>query len=211
MIYLRGLKFSYGENPILDIEEISIDQGSNYLFLGNSGSGKTTLLHILAGLIKPDSGLVNIAGTDITLLRTYEMDHFRGENVGLVFQRPHLVNVMTVTENLLLAQYLGGMKQSTKRINEVLTDLNMIHRKDAKVYHLSQGEAQRISIARAMLNKPKVILADEPTSSLDDHNCEKVINMLQRQAERYGATMAITTHDQRIKEKFSNGLILNLT
>ncbi len=208
MILIKDLRFAYGENPVLNIEELRVEQGYNYLFLGNSGSGKTTLLHILAGLIKPDSGKVILAGTDITQLKTHQMDQFRANHMGLIFQKSHLISALTVLENLLLAQYLGGIKKDVKRIDEVLADLNVWHRKKAKVYELSQGEAQRISIARAMLNKPKIILADEPTSSLDDTNCEKVIEMLQKQASQYNATMVITTHDHRIKLRFENSLTL---
>lgn len=208
MILIKDLSFSYGDTPILNISELFIQQGNNYLFLGKSGSGKTTLLHILAGLIKPKNGKVVLAETDITSLKTHQMDHFRGDNVGLIFQKSHLISALSVMENLLLAQYFGGIKKDTTRIEEVLADLNVLHRKNAKVYEVSQGEAQRISIARAMLNKPKIILADEPTSSLDDDNCEKVIEMLQNQASKYNATMVITTHDHRIKERFDNSLML---
>jgi putative ABC transport system ATP-binding protein len=192
----------------LNIPELQILEGHNYLFLGNSGSGKTTLLHILAGLIKPQEGEVILADTNITQLRTHQMDHFRGNNLGLIFQKSHLISALTVLENLLLAQYLGGIKKDTKRIQDVLSDLNVQHKKSAKIYELSQGEAQRISIARAMLNKPKIILADEPTSSLDDENCERVIEMLQNQASQYNATMVITTHDHRIKKRFEKSLML---
>lgn len=208
MISIKALRFSYGSTLILDIDELIVYQGHHCLFLGDSGSGKTTLLHILAGLIKPQEGNVVLAETNIATLKTYQMDNFRGNNIGLIFQKAHLISALTVTENLLLSQYLGGIKKDTKRIDEVLADLNVFHRKNAKVSELSQGEAQRVAIARAMLNKPKIILADEPTSSLDDTNCERVIEMLQNQALLYEATMVITTHDHRIKERFEKSLTL---
>ncbi len=208
MIEIKRLKFSYGETPILNIDELLIPYGEDCLFLGNSGSGKTTLLHILAGLIKPMEGEVILAEENITNLKTHEMDDFRGRNIGLIFQKHHLVHALSVIENLLLAQYLGGLPKDLNRIYQALDDVNVLHRKKAKVYELSQGEAQRVSIARAMLNKPKIILADEPTSSLDDENCERVIELLQYQAEKYDATMVITTHDQRIKKRFENSITL---
>jgi len=183
-----------------------LSQGEHSLFLGNSGSGKTTLLHLLAGLLKPQSGDIEIDGTSITRLKTSGMDLFRGRNIGLIFQAAHMIDALSVKDNLLLTQYLAGLPRDENRITEVLTGLNLGQKLNSMVYELSQGEAQRATIARAMLNKPAVILADEPTSSLDDDNCDKVINMIIKQANQNNATLIISTHDQRIKSKFSNFL-----
>jgi putative ABC transport system ATP-binding protein len=116
-----------------------------------------------------------------------------------------------VKENLLLAQYAAPMPADTKMANDVLEELNLSHRKNARVYQLSQGEAQRVTIARALLNRPKIILADKPTSSLEDDNCEAVLQLLQKQATRDQATLAISTHDQRIKGQISKHLQLGST
>jgi putative ABC transport system ATP-binding protein len=211
MIQIEQLEFSYGHQTILHIPQWQLQQGEHCLFLGKSGSGKSTLLHLLAGLIKPSKGTVIIANTRLSGLKPSEADSFRGKNIGLVFQKPHLVGAMSVQENLLLAQYAAGLPADTKRADNVLEELNLSHRKYARVYQLSQGEAQRVTIARALLNKPRIILADEPTSSLDDDNCEAVLQLLQTQAARYQATLAISTHDQRIKGRISTHLHLGST
>lgn len=206
MISIDGLKFGYNGKEIINLPQWNLSQGEHSLFLGNSGSGKTTLLHLLAGLLKPQSGDIEIDGTAITRLKTSGMDLFRGRNIGLIFQTAHMIDALSVKDNLLLTQYLAGLPRDENRIREVLTGLNLGQKLNSMVYELSQGEAQRATIARAMLNKPAVILADEPTSSLDDDNCDKVINMIIEQANRNNATLIISTHDQRIKSKFSNFL-----
>ena len=206
MISIDGLKFGYNGKEIINLPQWNLSQGEHSLFLGNSGSGKTTLLHLLAGLLKPQSGDIEIDGTSITRLKTSGMDLFRGRNIGLIFQAAHMVDALSVRDNLLLTQYLAGLPRDENRITEVLTGLNLGQKLNSMVYELSQGEAQRATIARAMLNKPAVILADEPTSSLDDDNCDKVINMIIKQANQNNATLIISTHDQRIKSKFSNFL-----
>jgi putative ABC transport system ATP-binding protein len=208
MIHIEQLAFRYDRQVILHIPYWQLQQGEQCLFLGNSGSGKSTLLHLLAGLLQPHTGTITIAHTQLHRLKSAQMDAFRGKNIGLVFQKPHLVGAMSVRENLLLAQYAASLPVDARRADDVLNELNLSHRKGAKVYQLSQGEAQRVTIARALLNKPKVILADEPTSSLDDDNCEAVLGLLQKQANKYGATLAISTHDQRIKNRFSKHLHL---
>jgi putative ABC transport system ATP-binding protein len=208
MIQINQLEFSYSGKPILHIPQWEIEQGKHCLFLGKSGSGKSTLLHLLAGLLKPLKGSIVVGNMRLSSLKPSEADAFRGNNIGLVFQKPHLIAAMSVRENLLLAQYAAGLPVDTSRADKVLDELNLAHRKEAKIYQLSQGEAQRVSIARALLNKPKVILADEPTSSLDDENCEAVLHILQKQALNYNATLAISTHDQRIKSRITHHLQL---
>lgn len=201
MIHLQNLTFQYRASGSRFIfPDQLIEQGKQCLLLGNSGSGKTTLLHILAGILKPQQGKVIVGNQDLTSLKGSALDHYRGQHIGLVFQNPHLIQALSVQENLYLTQYLAGLKQNKQSVKEVLAALGLSHREQAKVTTLSQGEAQRASIARAVLNKPKVLLADEPTSSLDDDNCYKVIAMLQEQASRHNATLMIATHDQRIKD-----------
>jgi ABC-type lipoprotein export system ATPase subunit len=209
MISVKELYFSYNSNNITEVAAFNLDQGEHCLFLGASGSGKTTLLHLLAGLLRPVKGEIIIAGTHLNKLRDSALDQFRGKNIGLVFQKSHLINTLSVKDNLYLAQFLAGIPKDRRRVEEVLDELNLLHKKSVQVHQLSHGQAQRVTIARAMLNKPKVILADEPTSSLDDDNCQKVFEILESQARINNATLVISTHDQRIKSKIKRHLILD--
>ncbi|WOK06954.1 ATP-binding cassette domain-containing protein [Imperialibacter roseus] len=208
MISVQSVIYTYGPDKHLAFPDWEVEQGKHSLILGGSGCGKTTLLHLLAGLRTPTGGIVKTAGQVLSELGGHRMDVFRGKHIGLIFQKPHLLSVLTVEDNLLLAQYMAELPQNKKRIRDVLDVLNLSDRRNAKVYELSQGEAQRIAIARAVLNKPKVILADEPTASLDDDNSEKVLNILEEQANVYNATLVIATHDQRVKSRFPHQLKL---
>jgi len=209
MIHLAQLTFRYTPaSDTLRFPDWEVAQGEHALILGASGSGKTTLLHLLAGLLKPESGSLQVGRQDLARIEGSALDKYRGQNIGLVFQKPHLINALSLKQNLLLAQYMAGLPQDKKSIGEVIGSLDLSHREDALVHTLSQGEAQRASIARAILNKPLVILADEPTSSLDDQNCERVLGMLQQQANRHQATLVIATHDQRVKDKIDKQYVM---
>jgi len=208
MISLKSLSYSYSPTKQITFPDWEVAQGAHSLILGGSGCGKTTLLHILAGLRTSREGVVAVAGQAFSSLKGHALDVFRGKNIGLIFQKPHLLGVLTVEDNLLLAQYMAELPQDRERIMNVLEALGLGDRRKAKVFELSQGEAQRIAIARAVLNKPKVILADEPTASLDDLNSEKVLDILEGQAKLYNATLVIATHDQRVKDRFSYQLNL---
>jgi len=208
MVYTSDISYKYpGQEPI-NFQSFDCKENSHWLLLGQSGCGKTTLLHLLAGLLKPTSGSIKIADTDITTLNTGKLDHFRGQHIGVVFQKPHFVQSLTVVENLRLAQYLAGAKEDDKRIKSLLESLNLGHKLKVKPRELSQGEQQRVAIARAIVNQPKVILADEPTSALDDANALEVIQLLESQANEQKATLLIVTHDQRLKDHFPNRIQL---
>ncbi|MFC2187079.1 ABC transporter ATP-binding protein [Fulvivirgaceae bacterium LMO-SS25] len=208
MIEFEGVSFSYDQNAQFKFKDLKLEQGSHWLILGASGSGKTTLLHLLSGLLRPQSGSIKISGKDIARISETELDKFRGKEIGLVFQKAHLVSVLSVKDNLALAQYLAGLPQDSGRIKEVLAELQLESKMNSKPHQLSQGEQQRVTIARAVLNKPSVIFADEPTSALDDMNTEKVMNLLENQAKKYNATLVIVTHDQRLKGRISNQIKL---
>lgn len=209
MIHLAQLRFQYSsDSKVLTFPDWNVEQGEHALILGFSGSGKTTLLHLLAGLLTPKSGTLSVGKKDLATISGSKLDKYRGQNIGLVFQKPHLINALSLEKNLLLAQYMAGLKQDKKAVAKVIDTLGLTHRKDALIHTLSQGEAQRASIARAVLNNPLVILADEPTSSLDDDNCERVLHILQEQARRYQATLVIATHDQRVKDKIDKQYIM---
>ncbi len=208
MFTLSNVKHRYGAETVLDLPHFHAEQGSHQLILGDSGSGKTTLLHILAGLRKPTEGSVSVAGADLVSLGGNALDRFRGRNIGIVFQRMHLLATLTVEDNLLMAPYLADLPQAKDRIREVLATLDMDHKVRAYPHELSQGQRQRVAIARAVMNKPKVLLADEPTASLDDIRAEKVLELLISQANANGSTLAVATHDRRIVDSFENTLVI---
>ncbi len=208
MLKTKNLEFSYNNQNWLKFPDIDCKEGEHWLLIGLSGSGKTTLLHLLGGLRTPKKGDIIIANTNISKLSSSELDHFRGKQIGIVFQKAHFVRSLTVEENLKLAQKLAGQPVSTARINELLERLNVQHKLKAKTDSLSIGEQQRVAIARALVNKPNIILADEPTSALDDKHCDEVLELLETQATQENATLLIVTHDARLKEKFENQITL---
>lgn len=208
MFALTNIKHRYGAETVLDLPSFEAEQGVHHLILGHSGSGKTTLLHILAGLRKPSEGSVVVAGQDLGALKGHALDRFRGRNIGIVFQRMHLLATLTVEDNLLMAPYLADLPQAKDRIREVLATLDMAHKVGSYPHELSHGQRQRVAIARAVMNQPKVLLADEPTASLDDARAEKVLDLLIDQAEANGATLVVATHDRRIVDHFEHTLML---
>ena len=207
MIKTESLKFSYHAKKYFDFPDINLDSGENLLIIGNSGIGKTTLLHLLAGILKPESGSINISGTDISKFSDTELDKFRGDNIGIVFQKPHFISSLTINENLKLAKYLSPSKTSGDA-KKILESLNIKDKYQHKPNQLSEGEKQRASIALALINSPSLILADEPTSSLDDFNCDNVIKLLKTQAKDQKAQLIVITHDARLKKHFKNNLNL---
>mgnify|MGYP001210360681 FL=1 len=207
MIKTRDIKFDYNNQVFFQFPDIEIKTKENLLIIGNSGIGKTTLLHLLAGLLESKSGSIQLFGKEISNLNSYQLDTFRGENIGIVFQRSHFVNSLTVKENLELAQFIAN-KKDNNRIDTILKSLGILDKSDKKTNQLSQGEKQRASIALAIVNSPKLILADEPTSSLDDENCDRVIKLLKKQASEFNAQLIVITHDNRLKKHFKKSIKL---
>jgi len=207
MIKTESLKFSYDGKKYFDFPDINLGSGEDLLIIGNSGIGKTTLLHLLAGILKPESGSINISGTDISKFSDTELDKFRGDNIGIVFQKPHFISSLTINENLKLAKYLSPSKTSGDA-KKILESLDIKDKYQQKPNQLSEGEKQRASIALALINSPSLILADEPTSSLDDFNCDNVIKLLKTQAKDHKAQLIVITHDARLKKHFKNNLNL---
>ena len=206
MIETKSLEFSYDDNFVFKFPNINLKTNENLLILGNSGIGKTTLLHNLAGILRPKSGMIKIFKNEISKFSELKLDKFRGENIGIVFQKPHFVNSLTIGENLELEQFLGQNKKGN--IQVILDSLKILDKINKKPKELSQGEKQRASIAIAIINSPKLILADEPTSSLDDGNCKNVINILKEQALKYNAQLVVITHDNRLKKYFKKSIAL---
>ena len=207
MIKTKDLEFNYDNQVFFKFPNINLKSNEDLLIIGSSGIGKTTLLHLLAGLLNSNSGSIELFGKELNQLSSHQLDRFRKNNIGIVFQRPHFVNSLTVKENLQLAQYIGN-KKNNNRIESILKNLNILDKSNKKTNLLSQGEKQRASIALAIVNSPKLILADEPTSSLDDSNCSNVIKLLKKQATEYGAQLIVITHDSRLKKHFNKSIEL---
>ncbi|MGV7105288.1 ABC transporter ATP-binding protein [Flavobacterium sp. U410] len=208
MISTKGITFSYADDQQFHMPDLHCDAGSTILITGDSGKGKTTYLHILAGLLKPKTGEIWIDKTDIVPLSEAKGDKFRGKHIGLVLQKSIFVSAFTVLENLEMASWLATGKKNTERAKRLLEQLDIANQANKLPNQLSIGQQQRVSIARALMNEPKVLLADEPTSSLDGKNAEKVIQLLTHLSKEYKAALVIVTHDVRIKEKFTNKITM---
>ena len=207
MLKTKEVEFNYDNQMFFKFQNIDLNSNENLLIIGESGVGKTTLMHLLAGLLKSNSGSIKLFDKELNKMSSYQLDSFRKNNIGIVFQRPHFVNSLTVKENLQLAQYIANKNDNT-RIESILKNLNIFEKSNKKTNQLSQGEKQRVSIALAIVNSPKLILADEPTSSLDDNNCSKVIKLLKKQATDFGAQLIVITHDSRLKKHFKKSIEL---
>lgn len=204
VVNIDGIQYKYPQGQGFHFEDLTVPSGQHTLILGDSGSGKTTLLHILSGLLKPQSGTVTVNNQGLYELSTRDLDKYRGRHIGLIFQDAHLVRSLTVSENLKIAQRFAGMETNMERIREVLEWLNLGDKLHAYPQKLSRGQVQRVAIARAVVNSPSILVADEPTASLDDRNTASVIDLLLRQAEESKATLIVATHDKRLKSAISN-------
>jgi lipoprotein-releasing system ATP-binding protein len=209
LIKTEKLTHQYDKNTSVSLPDISIDQGETVLVIGKSGSGKSTFLNIVGGLIKPTSGEVNVNGVSISSLSQTQLDQFRAKNIGFVFQKHHFIQALNVYENIALAPYFSEVKEDKVYINHLLKSLQLDDKAGKKIDKLSEGEKQRVSIARALATKPIIILADEPTSALDDENCARVLDLLQQHAKEIGATLVIVTHDTRLKDRIDNQINLS--
>ena len=189
------------------LEKVTFQLANNELaFLtGHSGAGKSTLLKLISVMERPSAGHVYINGSDLNAINNRQIPFIR-RDIGIIFQKPHFVNSLTVGENLELAQFLGRNKRGDIKLT--LESLKILDKINKKPKELSHGEKQRVSIAIAIINSPKLILADEPTSSLDDTNCANVINILKEQALKHAAQLVVITHDSRLKKHFKNSLEL---
>lgn len=209
MIQIENLTFYYTNDlHTFRFPDFNLKTQEDLLIMGKSGIGKTTLLHLLAGLLQPISGNITIDGTNINTLSHRALDIFRGKHIGIVFQKNHAIQSLSVIENLKARLYFSKKVIRTHAIEALLEDLNILEVKDRKVHALSEGQLQRLGIAMSVIHQPKLILADEPTSSLDDDNCEIVIKLLKRQAQKNKAHLIVITHDHRIQSFFKNSITL---
>jgi len=204
MLKIKTLDFRYPGGKTFSFPDFECKPGENLLILGESGSGKTTLLHLLSGILTAESGEISYNGSNLSLMETSQRDAFRGKNIGMIFQKHFFMEGLSVLENLKAAQRLSGNKQDIAHLNNMMEKLGILHLANEKPFRLSQGEQQRFSIARALANKPLWVLADEPTSSLDDSNCEKFVELIKMPLVENPPGWIIATHDQRLKNHFTN-------
>jgi ABC-type lipoprotein export system ATPase subunit len=208
VIELTNIRHRYGDRVVLNLPSFQLDAGEECLILGQSGSGKTTLLHILAGILKPSEGDVKIGDTNLKEMRGATLDRFRGQNIGIVLQKLHLIAPISVLQNLLLAQTLSGKPANEKAALSLLEKLGVATLSKSKPTQLSHGQAQRVAIARAVINRPTLLIADEPTSNLDDRHAEEALQLLRSEAQACGAALILATHDARVKEHIARRLEL---
>ena len=209
MIVTKNLSFSYRNEIRFEFPDIICNASESVLITGNSGVGKTTLLHLLGGLLRPESGEILFDNVNVNPFSEKQLDTFRGKNIGIVLQQNHFVESISVLENVMLASWLATGKKEKQKAKSLLEHLHLEKQWHKLPSQLSVGQQQRVSIARALINNPKVLLADEPTSSLDDDNTFKVADLLENLAKEYNTALIIVTHDSRLKQRFSNQIALS--
>lgn len=210
MIVAENLQKSFGDIKVLKGIDLEIKPEEIVSIVGKSGAGKTTLLQIIGTLLSFESGKIVINGSDITRLKDKQLARFRNLNIGFVFQFHHLLPEFTAFENICMPGYISGTSRSAveKRANELLGLLNMTHRQEHKPSELSGGEQQRVAVARALINNPAVILADEPSGNLDMQNKEELHNLFFRLRDELKQTFVIVTHDPQLAEMSDRKLLI---
>ena len=200
MIEIKGVTKSFGSLQVLKGIDLRIEKGEIVSIVGPSGAGKTTLLQILGTLDKPDSGSVVVDGTETSTLSTNKLSEFRNTHLGFVFQFHQLLPEFTAIENIMIPAYIAGMKpkEARNRAEELLAFMGLSDRATHKPNELSGGEKQRVAVARALMNNPAVILADEPSGSLDSKNKEELHKLFFELRDKFGQTFVIVTHDETL-------------
>lgn len=200
MIEIKGVTKSFGSLQVLKGIDLRIEKGEIVSIVGPSGAGKTTLLQILGTLDKPDSGSVVVDGIETSTLSTNKLSEFRNTHLGFVFQFHQLLPEFTAIENIMIPAYIAGMKpkETRNRAEELLEFMGLSDRATHKPNELSGGEKQRVAVARALMNNPAVILADEPSGSLDSKNKEELHKLFFELRDKFGQTFVIVTHDETL-------------
>ena len=198
MIDVKHIRKSFGSLEVLKDIDLTIQKGEIVSIVGPSGAGKTTLLQIIGTLDRPDTGSVIIDGIDTTTLSQKKLSDFRNRHIGFVFQFHQLLPEFTAIENIMIPAYIGGVntKEARRRAEELLQFMGLSDRAKHKPNELSGGEKQRVAVARALINNPDVILADEPSGSLDSKNKEELHQLFFDLRDKYGQTFVIVTHDE---------------
>jgi ABC-type lipoprotein export system ATPase subunit len=207
ILALRDVKKSFvepggGVLPILDIAEFRVASGEQVVLIGRSGSGKTTLLHTIAGISRPDSGLVQVDGVDITRLPEAGLDRFRADKIGYVFQTFNLLPAFSAVENVLLGMAFASGRPDERRARMLLERVGLGHRLTHKPTMLSVGEQQRVAVARALANRPKILLADEPTANVDTRHQQQVIELVRESCRAENVALLLVTHAPEVAEQF---------
>lgn len=193
-------EYANGEKKLRALNDVSlkIEQGEFVAIVGPSGSGKSTLLHIIGGIDKPTSGKVFVEGTDISILKPDKMTIFRRRNIGIIYQFYNLIPTLNVEDNIVLPILLDSKKVNYTKLDEIIKLLGLENRRKAMPSELSGGEQQRVSIGRALMNEPSIILADEPTGNLDSKASKEIVELFRYYNKVYKQTLLIVTHDERI-------------
>ena len=193
-------KYANGDKELYALDDVSftVNQGEFIAIVGPSGSGKSTLLHMIGGIDKPTNGKVYINGTDISSLKTDKMTIFRRRNIGIVYQFYNLIPTLNAEDNIILPVLLDGKKVDKEKLNEIIKLLKIEDRRKAMPSQLSGGEQQRVSIGRALINNPSIILADEPTGNLDSMASTEIVEIFKYYNKAYKQTLIIVTHDEKI-------------
>jgi len=208
LLQLRDVTKSFSQPdgsalPILDIPDFAVDAAEQVVLVGRSGCGKTTLLHVIAGISRPTSGRVKIDGWDIALMAESEVDQFRAERIGYVYQTFNLLPSFTALENVLLGMTFGRLRADRDRAKTLLKRVGLEHRLTHKPPMLSVGEQQRVAVARALANRPQFILADEPTANVDVGNQQQIIDLLRQTCQEEKIALILVTHAPEVAEQFS--------
>ncbi|MBW9279372.1 ABC transporter ATP-binding protein [Bacteroides fragilis] len=200
MIHLEGITKSFGSLQVLKGIDLEIAKGEIVSIVGPSGAGKTTLLQIMGTLDSPDTGTINLDGTNVSKMKEKELSAFRNKHIGFVFQFHQLLPEFTALENVMIPAFIAGVstKEASIHAMEILDFMGLTERASHKPNELSGGEKQRVAVARALINQPAVILADEPSGSLDTHNKEELHQLFFDLRNRFGQTFVIVTHDETL-------------
>ncbi len=207
MLHLQDVKKSFtlpdgSDLPILDIAEFHVDAGQQMVVVGRSGCGKTTLLHTIAGISRADSGRVKVDDWEITLFGEAECDRFRAQRIGYVFQTFNLLGGFSALENVLLAMRFAHGRTNKGRAKQLLERVGLSHRLKHKPTMLSVGEQQRVAVARALANKPKLLLADEPTANVDAGHQQQVLDLIRQTCAEENVTLVLVTHAAEVADQF---------